>query len=164
MSESLDDLFDDVEDQPQQQEQQQAEAESEGDEPAPAGSPEGEQGDEPAPAEDLLDPEPAADPDEQALFGSGSEDEAPPAPVSQPHVARGPAVEVAAPLISRPPKDQSYLLKLTNIVGVEPRPFHPDTYTTDNKNIYYDASGHRRVRLRCAASAVCIQPCARVEP
>jgi RNA polymerase-associated protein LEO1 len=140
MSDQLDDLFDD--DEEQQEQQQQPEAEPE----APAGSPEGEpEGDAP---EDLLDPQPAADADEQELFGGGSDEEEQPAPAAaRGPVPRGPAVEVAAPLISRPPKDQSYLLKLTNIVGVEPRPFHPDTYTTE-KDIYYDASGHRRVRLR----------------
>jgi RNA polymerase-associated protein LEO1 len=46
-----------------------------------------------------------------------------------------------------PPQDSLRLVKLPNILGVEPRPFDPDTFGA-GAQVEIDARGFKRVRLR----------------
>jgi RNA polymerase-associated protein LEO1 len=80
--------------------------------------------------------QPVVEDDERELFGDdeGGTD-------------KGPPIDVAAPLLSRPRKNQAYLLKLTNVLGVEARPFDRNTYQPEEIH-YYDNSGFKRVKKR----------------
>ena len=89
--------------------------------------------------DDLPDEQqPVVEDDERELFG---DDEA------GPDKKLGPPIDVAAPLLPRPRKNQAYLLKLTNVLGVEARPFDRITYQPEEIH-YYDNSGFKRVKKR----------------
>lgn len=80
-------------------------------------------------------------PDEDEGLGArDSDDERPVKPSAPP-------MEIEAPLLPLPPKDKVHLLKLTNIVGIQPKPFDPDTFQKEEE-MYYDDDGKQRIRLR----------------
>lgn len=60
---------------------------------------------------------------------------------------RGPPMTVATEPYDVPPQDQLRLVKLPNILGVEPRPFDPDSFDA-GAEVEIDARGLKRVRLR----------------
>ncbi|EFN59422.1 hypothetical protein CHLNCDRAFT_137949 [Chlorella variabilis] len=99
------------------------------------------------------------------LFGSSDEDDEPPGashPVTQalgededeyparspsPGAARGPPVYVDLETFDVQPQDSLRLVKLPNILGVEARPFDPDTFDAGAEE-EVDERGFKRVRLR----------------
>jgi hypothetical protein len=64
-----------------------------------------------------------------------------------PAATRGPPLLVEAEPCDVPPQDSLRLVKLPNILGVEPRPFDPDTFDA-GAQVEIDARGFKRVRLR----------------
>lgn len=59
----------------------------------------------------------------------------------------GPPQYLAAPLLPVPAAGSISLLKMTNIVGIEPRPFSRETYE-DEGDVYVDEQGKNRVKLK----------------
>ncbi|KAL4430964.1 hypothetical protein ABPG75_006220 [Micractinium tetrahymenae] len=92
---------------------------------------------------------PAAHPTTQAL--GDDEDEPPEEPYRSrspsPAAPRGPPITVATEPYDVPPQDQLRLVKLPNILGVEPRPFDPESFDA-GAEVEIDARGLKRVRLR----------------
>lgn len=62
-------------------------------------------------------------------------------------VPAGPPIDISVPLLPIPPKESLHLLRLTNIVGIEPRPFDAETFTSEEQT-YIDEKGNQRVVLR----------------
>ncbi|KAL4426799.1 hypothetical protein ABPG77_006585 [Micractinium sp. CCAP 211/92] len=106
--------------------------------------------------------------DTKDLFGSSDDEEAPAAhpttqalgddedePPEEPHrsrspspvAPRGPPITVATEPYDVPPQDQLRLVKLPNILGVEPRPFEAESFDA-GAEVEIDARGLKRVRLR----------------
>lgn len=77
----------------------------------------------------------------------GSDEEGREGDTDQPKPSVGPPIQVEAPLIPRPPRDKVFLLKLTNILGIDPKPFDPATYEAKDM-VYVDERGQKRVRMR----------------
>ncbi|MEW5306794.1 MAG: hypothetical protein WDW36_009232 [Sanguina aurantia] len=59
----------------------------------------------------------------------------------------GPPQYLAAPLLAVPPAGSISLLKMTNILGIEPHPFSRETYE-DEGDVYVDEQGKNRVKLK----------------
>eukprot|EP00879_Flechtneria_rotunda_P006999 GHRR01007348.1.p1 GENE.GHRR01007348.1~~GHRR01007348.1.p1 ORF type:complete len:349 (+),score=133.14 GHRR01007348.1:242-1288(+) len=90
---------------------------------------------------------PAGDPiDEDELFG-GLDDDMDAGNNAEPQEDRGPPIDVHAPLLPRPAPDQVLLMKMPNILKVDPRPFDPATFSGGIEE-YTDARGHKRRRPR----------------
>lgn len=111
--------------------------------------------------EDDLGDEEAAPRGTGALFGSDDDDDdddkghgrRPRSPGSdsdreerRDQVPTGPPMEIEAPLLPLPPHDSLCLLRSTNIIGIQPRAFDPETYEVEEET-YIDESGRERVRL-----------------
>jgi RNA polymerase-associated protein LEO1 len=122
-------------------------------------------------------PPPADGDDVEDLFGSGDEDEdgapasarpaaapsatPPPAGATAPRAARTPPggaatrrqrfgepISVSAPLLRRPPAEGAALLKLNNVLHIEPRAFDPSSFEQEEDIHYNDERGNARVMLR----------------
>lgn len=79
--------------------------------------------------------------DEEAeLFGSDEEAPGPSVRYSEP-------IDVVAPMAPRHPSDKLHLLKLTNIVGLEKKPWDPATFEGGLEH-YRDDRGATRARLK----------------
>lgn len=59
----------------------------------------------------------------------------------------GEEMHIEAPLLNIPPKEKLHLLKLTNIIGIQTKPFDPETFQKEEE-VYIDERGHERVRIR----------------
>eukprot|EP00882_Tetradesmus_deserticola_P006046 GHRQ01006364.1.p1 GENE.GHRQ01006364.1~~GHRQ01006364.1.p1 ORF type:complete len:409 (+),score=168.08 GHRQ01006364.1:282-1508(+) len=152
MSDELDDLFGDAD---EDQQQQEHEGNILQDEDAAAAQQADEDIDYGAGLEDELDESAAgagagaggglgAD-EERELFG-GLEDEDDAA--AGPQEERGPPIDVHAPLLPRPAGGNVMLLKIPNILRIEPRPYDPNAFEEGVEELIDERTGVVRVRPR----------------
>ncbi|KAF8066373.1 hypothetical protein HT031_002697 [Scenedesmus sp. PABB004] len=104
----------------------------------------------PAGARGAADGGGGAAPDEDDLFGGPDDDDDDDAPGAAPPAeaeARGPPIDVHAPLLPRPPPGRVVVMRLPNVLRIDPRPYDPEAFDGGAEE-YVDERGVTRVRPR----------------
>ncbi|WIA21380.1 hypothetical protein OEZ85_000598 [Tetradesmus obliquus] len=86
--------------------------------------------------------------EERELFGGLEDDDDEDAAAAGPQEERGPPIDVHAPLLPRPAADSVVLLKVPNILRIEPRPYDPALFEEGAEEIMDPNTGVVKTRPR----------------